>query len=149
MSLFLLCPWILLSISFFLYLTDVSHFCVLIFVIFSQIEAITEGFESNTTARQVLSQLVNATKPVPENDTKRPPEIFGGDLVIAVDVLVTLAGYNSKQGNVSTEEDTENFAQVASNLLESTNRVSWLELEKVGFCLANSTLCLNPNCLTC
>ena len=57
--------------------------------------------------------------------------------MIAVDVLVTLADYNSKQGNVSTKEDTENFAQVASNLLESTNRISWLELEKVSFSLAN------------
>ena len=56
----------------------------------------------------------------------------------AVDVLITLADYNSKQGNVSTEEDTENFAQVASNLLESSNLITWLELEKVSFSLANN-----------
>ena len=63
--------------------------------------------------------------------------MFGGDLVLAVGVLVTLADYNSKRGNVSTEEDTENFVQVASNLLESTNLITWLELEKVSFSLNN------------
>ncbi|KAL9980408.1 hypothetical protein ACROYT_G008996 [Oculina patagonica] len=97
-----------------------------------EIEAITEGFQSNTTAQQVLPELVNVTQPVPENDTKRPPEIFGGDLVIAVKILVTLADFNAKQGNVSTEEDTKNFAQVASNLLESTNRITWQQLEKLN-----------------
>ncbi|XP_078361558.1 adhesion G protein-coupled receptor B2-like [Oculina patagonica] len=97
-----------------------------------EIEAITEGFQSNSTAQQVLSELVNSTRPLPENDTKRPPEIFGGDLVIAVKILVTLADLNAKRGNVSTEEDTKNFAQVASNLLESTNRITWQELEKLN-----------------
>ena len=92
-----------------------------------------EDFHSNTTAQQVLSQLVNVTQPVSENDTTRPPEIFGGDLVIAVEILVKLADYNAKQGNVSAEEDTKNFTQVASNLLETTNRITWLELEKVSF----------------
>ncbi len=83
---------------------------------------------------------MNVTQPVPENDTKRPPEIFGGDLVIAVKILVTLANLNAKQGNVSTEEDTKNFAQVASNLLEPTNRITWQELEKVSISPANFCL---------
>ncbi|KAJ7311620.1 Brain-specific angiogenesis inhibitor 3, partial [Desmophyllum pertusum] len=96
-----------------------------------EIEAITGGFQSNITAQQVLSKLANATQPV-TNNTKRPTEIFGGDLGIAVDILVSLANFNTKQGNVSTEEDVENFAEVASNLLESTNRITWQELEKVG-----------------
>ena len=96
-----------------------------------KIDAITGGFQSNTTAQQVLSQLANITQPV-ENNTQRPPEIFGGDLVIAVDILVTLADFNSQQGNVSTEEDVENFAQVSSNLLEPTNRITWQELDQVS-----------------
>ena len=74
---------------------------------------------------------------MPENDTKRPPEIFGGDLVIAVEILVTLADYNAKQGNVSAEEDTGNFAQVASSLLETTNRITWQELERVSISLVS------------
>ena len=96
-----------------------------------KIGAVTEGFQSNTTAQQVLSQLVNLTKPV-VNNTQRAPEIFGGDLVIAVDILVTLADFNTLEGNVSTEEDVENFAQVSSNLLEPTNRITWQELDQVS-----------------
>ena len=74
---------------------------------------------------------MNLTQPV-ENNTQRSPEIFGGDLVIAVDILVTLADFNAQQGNVSTEEDVENFAQVSSNLLEPTNRIIWQELDQVS-----------------
>lgn len=104
-----------------------------------KIEAITEGFQSNTTAQQVLSQLVNFTQSV-ENNTQRPPEIFGGDLVIAVEILVTLAEFNDKQGNVSTEEDVENFAEVSSNLLEPTNRITWQELDEVS--ISEDNICL-------
>lgn len=74
---------------------------------------------------------MNLTQPV-VNNTQRPPEIFGEDLVIAVDILVTLADFNTQQGNVSTEEDVENFAQVSSNLLEPTNRITWQELDQVS-----------------
>ena len=101
-----------------------------------KIEAITGGFQSNTTAQQVLSQLANITQPV-ENNTQRPAEIFGGDLVIAVDILVTLADFNTRQGNVSTDEDVENFAQVSSNLLEPTNRITWQELDQVSISVNN------------
>ena len=53
-------------------------------------------------------------------------------MVIAVDILVTLADFNTLEGNVSTEEDVENFAQVSSNLLEPTNRITWQELDQVS-----------------
>lgn len=53
-------------------------------------------------------------------------------MVIAVDILVTLAEFNTLEGNVSTEEDVENFAQVSSNLLEPTNRITWQELDLVS-----------------
>lgn len=94
-------------------------------------EAITESFQSNFTAQQILLELVNVTQPV-ENSTKRAPEVFGGDLVIAVNVLVQVADYNAEQGNVSTEQDVENFAEVTSNLLEPVNTITWQELENVS-----------------
>lgn len=49
-----------------------------------------------------------------------------------MNVLVKVADYNAKQGNVSNEEDVKNFVQVASNLLEPVNRVTWQELENVS-----------------
>ena len=104
---------------------------LIFWLFFLKIEAVIQGFQSNTTVQQVLSQLVNLTQPV-VNNTERPPEVFGRDLVIAVDILVTLADFNTQQGNVSTEEDVENFAQVSSNLLEPTNRITWEELDQVS-----------------
>ena len=61
-------------------------------------------------------------------------------MVIAVNVLVKVADYNAKQGNVSNEEDVKNFVQVASNLLEPVNRVTWQELEKVSLVYVPLTL---------
>ena len=75
-----------------------------------------------------------------ENNTQRPSEIFGGDLVIAVEILVTLADFNTKEGNLSTEEDVVNFAEVSSNLLEPTNRITWQELDQVSISVDN--ICL-------
>ena len=99
-----------------------------------QVEAVTEGFQTNFTAKQILSELVNATQSN-ANNTQRSPEIFGGDLVIAVNVLVKVADYNAEQGNVSEEKAVKSFVQVASNLLEPINRVTWQELENVSFCV--------------
>jgi len=53
-------------------------------------------------------------------------------LVIAVEILVTIADFNTKQGNVSTEQDVENYAIVSSNLLEPANRITWQELDQVS-----------------
>lgn len=53
-------------------------------------------------------------------------------MVIAVEILVTLADFNTKQGNVSTEQDVENYAIVSSNLLEPANRITWQELDQVS-----------------
>lgn len=61
-------------------------------------------------------------------------------MVIAVNVLVKVADYNAKQGNVSNEEDVKNFVQVASNLLEPVNRVTWQELENVSLVYVPLTL---------
>ena len=58
--------------------------------------------------------------------------MFGGDLSIAIKILVKIADYSADQGNVNTEKDVENFAQVASNLLDFTNHITWWELEKVS-----------------
>jgi len=75
--------------------------------------------------------LANASQPL-QNDSARPPQIYGGDLVIAVDILVKMAKYNGKKVNVSSTKDLENYAQVASNLLEPTNSRTWNELDKVS-----------------
>lgn len=96
-----------------------------------EIEAVTEGFQTDFTAQQVLSSLVNVSQPV-ANNSRRPNEIYGGDLVISVNILVRLADYNSNQGNVSSAEDVNNYAQVASNLLDSTNSRTWQKLEQAG-----------------
>ena len=92
--------------------------------------AIVGGFQSELNAEQVLSQLTNATQPI-KNSLVRPPQIYGRDLVIAVKILVQIAEYNGYQGNVSSTEDFDNYAQVASNLLDPVNSRTWKELEKV------------------
>ena len=100
--------------------------------VFSQIEAATEGFQSNTRVGEALAQLVNVTRPITNNVT-RPTEIYGGDLLIAVDILVLLAEYNNaSQGSISSEEHVKDLAQVVSNLLEPDNAVTWLGLEQVS-----------------
>ena len=53
-------------------------------------------------------------------------------MVIAVEILVTLADFNTKQGNVSTAQDVENYAIVSSNLLEPANRITWQQLDQVS-----------------
>ena len=94
-------------------------------------EAILKGFESEINAQQVLSQLANASQPT-KNDSLRPLEIYKKDLIIAVDILVKLAEYNTNTANVSSTEDFENYAQVASNLLDLKNKKTWKELAKVS-----------------
>ena len=79
-----------------------------------------------------MAELVNLTKPV-TNNVARPTEIYGGDLLIAVDILVLLAKYdNASQANISSEEHVNDFALVVSNLLEPENTVTWLGLERVS-----------------
>ncbi|XP_068679872.1 adhesion G protein-coupled receptor L4-like isoform X2 [Montipora foliosa] len=97
-----------------------------------QIEAATNVFQSNTSVGEALAQLVNQTNPITKNVT-RPTEIYGGDLLIAVDILVLLAEYNNaSQGSISSEEHVKDFSQVVSNLLEPENAVTWLGLEQEG-----------------
>lgn len=90
--------------------------------------AISEGFQSDLTVQEVLSKLSNATQP-----TQVPlgsPRVYGGDLVIAVDILVKISEYDREK--VSSRDDFDNFAHVASNLLETTNSETWKELEEVS-----------------
>ena len=98
-------------------------------------ESIILGLQSELNAQQVLRQLANVSQPI-KNNSQRSSRIYGGDLVIAVDILVKLAKYNDNQGNVSSTQDFNNYAQVASNLLESTNKRTWKELEEVSFLFA-------------
>ena len=99
--------------------------------LYSQLEAITGGYKSNTRVGEVLSGLVSATQPI-TNDTTRPSEIYGGDLLISVKILVTLAEYNNaSQGNISSEEEVLNLATAVSNLLDPGNAITWQNLEQV------------------
>ena len=91
-----------------------------------------KGNQSDLKVQQVLSQLVNASAyQQTSNRTTRPPQIYGKDLAMAVDILRKIAEYNGNHGTVSSTEHLNSFAQVASNLLESTNSKTWKELEKV------------------
>ncbi|XP_015772785.1 PREDICTED: brain-specific angiogenesis inhibitor 1-like [Acropora digitifera] len=97
-----------------------------------KVEAITRGYQSNTRVGEVLSGLVNATQPI-TNDTTRPSQIYGGDLLVSVKILVRLAEYNNaSQGKISSEEDVHNFATVVSNLLDPGNTITWQNLEQEG-----------------
>ena len=91
-------------------------------------KAIVAGLESNLIAQDVLWELSIATQSI-QNNPSRPLQIYGGDLVIAVDILVeiSIAGKN-----VTSRDDFKNFAYVASNLLDTTNSRTWKELKKVS-----------------
>ena len=91
-----------------------------------------EGRQSPLNAQQLLSQLATVSQPV-KNNSLRPLQIYAQDLTTAVDILVKLAEYNNNTANVSSKEDFENFAIVASNLLDSTNKRTWKALDKVSF----------------
>ena len=90
--------------------------------------AIANG-SSNLTVHKVLAQLKNATKLI-INSPERPSQIYGGDLIAAVEILAQIAEY-SKHRNVSSKEDFQIFAHVASNLLEPVNSRTWMTLDKV------------------
>ena len=89
------------------------------------------GLHSDLNVGQVLSKLSNITQP--RNDSfSRPAKIYGGDLVIAMDILSQTAEYNARFGNVSSKEDFQNYVEVASNLLEPVNRRTWRDLDRVS-----------------
>ena len=103
-----------------------------LFCVYSQLEAIIGGYQPNTSVGEFLSRLVTATQPITNDTTRRPSEISSGDLLIAVNILVTLAEYNNaSQGNISSEEDVHNLATVVSNLLDPGNAITWQNLEQV------------------
>lgn len=91
-------------------------------------KAIVAGLESNVTAQDVLRELSIATQSIQDNPS-RPLQIYGGDLVIAVDILFEISIDNK---NVTSRDDFKNFALVASNLLETRNSKTWKELKKVS-----------------
>lgn len=107
-----------------------SHLVLFFLLLFCLIKmkAIVAGLETNLTAQDVLWELSIATQSI-QNNPSRPLQIYGGDLVIAVDILVEIS-IDSK--NVTSRDDFKNFAHVASNLLETTNSRTWKELKKVS-----------------
>ena len=93
--------------------------------------AIMGGLHSDLNAGQVLSKLFNITKPR-INSSSRPAQIYGGDLIIAMDILFQTAKDNNRSGNFSSREDFQTYVEVASNLMEPVNRGTWMDLDKVG-----------------
>ena len=101
--------------------------------LYSQLKLLTEdGFWlSFPRFGNVLSRFVNLTQPI-TNDTTRPSEIYGGDLLRSVNMLVTLAEYNSaNQGRISSEGNDLKVATAVSNLLDTGNAITWQNLEEV------------------
>ena len=91
------------------------------------------GPPTNTSAMKILQRLAQITKPM-KNVSSRPGEIYGGDVQIAVDMLGTLQRYNSEtSGNDSLSNRTgqETFVLAASNLVDTANVKSWIQLDKV------------------
>ena len=101
--------------------------------LYSQLKKITFPLLAPSNTREFLSRLVRATEPI-TNDTTRPSEIYGGDLLRSVNMLVTLAEFTSgivKKGYISSEEEVHNLATVVSNLLDPGNAITWQNLEQV------------------
>lgn len=69
-------------------------------------KAIVAGLETNLTAQDVLWELSIATDQSIQNNPSRPLQIYGGDLVIAVDILVEIS-IDSK--NVTSRDDFKNL----------------------------------------
>ena len=93
--------------------------------------AIMDGLHPDLDVGQVLLKLFNFTQPR-NNSSSRPAQIYGGDLIIAMDILSQTAEYNARFGNVSSKEDFQNYVQVASNLMEPVNRGTWVDLDRVS-----------------
>ena len=90
-----------------------------------------DGLHPDLNVGQVLLKLFNFTQPR-NNSSSRPAQIYGGDLIIAMNILSQTAEYNARFGNVSSKEDFQNYVQVASNLMEPVNRGTWVDLDRVS-----------------
>ena len=97
-----------------------------------QADALVGDFQPNLDGDQVLLKLVNITA-LTANDSRRPDEIYGGDLEISVNILSKLMEYNAGRGNgsLNNQTDSQNFIRAASNLLEKANSESWILLDEV------------------
>ena len=93
--------------------------------------AIMDGLHPDLNVGQVLLKLFNFTQPR-NNSSSRPAQIYGGDLIIAMNILSQTAEYNARFGNVSSKENLQNYVQVASNLMEPVNRGTWVDLDRVS-----------------
>ncbi|CAH3115354.1 unnamed protein product, partial [Porites lobata] len=97
----------------------------------NMMHTIMDGLHPDLNVGQVLLKLFNFTQPR-NNSSSRPAHIYGGDLIIAMDILSQTAEYNARFGNVSSKEDFQNYVQVASNLMEPVNRGTWVDLDRAG-----------------
>ena len=90
-------------------------------------DAILNGGSPGNNVHTILSDLEDALRLKTANNSSRPQRIFGGDLILSVDILSKIAEYNRIHGNVSPEENFKKFAQAASHLLEKKNSQTWTE----------------------
>ncbi|XP_068703384.1 adhesion G protein-coupled receptor L4-like isoform X3 [Montipora foliosa] len=90
-------------------------------------DAILNGGSPGNNVHTILSDLEDALRLKTANNSSRLQRIFGGDLIMSVDILSKIAKYNRIHGNVSSEENFKRFAQAASHLLEKKNSQTWTE----------------------
>ena len=90
-------------------------------------DAILNGGSPGNNVHTILSDLEDALRLKTANNSSRQQRIFGGDLIISVDILSKIAEYNRIHGNVSSPQNFKKFAQAASHLLEKKNSQTWTE----------------------
>ena len=95
-------------------------------------DAIFNGGSAGNDVGTILSDLEDTLTLEASNNSSELQRIFGGDLIISVDILSKIAEYNRIHGNVSSAENFKKFAQAASHLLEKKNGQAWKEIYDVS-----------------
>ena len=95
-------------------------------------DAILNGGSPGNNVHTILSDLEDTLRLKAVKNSSRLQRIFGGDLIISVDILSKIAEYNRIHGNVSSPRNFKKFAQAASHLLEKKNSQTWTECYDVS-----------------
>jgi len=86
-----------------------------------QAEAIASvDYKPSYNASELLIVLGIATK---------GQNLNGGDLSVSVQILQILTSYNNNTTKVTSDSDQQNFLEICSNILESTNSRRWIQYE--------------------
>ncbi|XP_068720459.1 adhesion G protein-coupled receptor L4-like, partial [Montipora capricornis] len=101
-------------------------------ILHDAMDAIFNGGSPGNDVGTILSDLEDTLRLEASNNSLELQRIFGGDLIISVDILSKIAEYNRIHGNVSSAENFKKFAQAASHLLEKKNGQAWKEIYDAG-----------------